>query len=153
MVEKDEMVADFELPDETGTARRLSEFLSRGPVVLFFYPAAGSRGCSIESRHFRDLAEGFTAAGTQVVGISVDGVSKQKAFADECLLGFPLLSDGDGSVAKELGVKRRFGPIPVKRWTFVIGTDRKVVDVIKSEINMALHADRALEIARQLPHG
>lgn len=143
-MEKGDLVADFQLPDETGTRRRLSELLASGPVVLYFYPASGSRGCSIESRHFRDLNADFKAMGTQVVGVSTDPVPKQSEFAESCSLGFPLLSDRDGDVAKELGVKRRFGPIPVKRWTFVIDTDHRVLDVIKSETKMTLHADLAL---------
>jgi peroxiredoxin Q/BCP len=151
-VEKGSLVADFELPDQTGTSRRLSGFLSRGPVVLYFYPAAGSRGCSVESRHFQDLAQDFAAAGAQVIGISADAVSKQNAFAEKCSLGFPLLSDRQGTVAKEMGVRRRFGPLPVRRWTFVIGTDRRVLEVIKSETKMAFHADRALEAVQQRPH-
>ncbi|HUY09277.1 MAG TPA: peroxiredoxin [Candidatus Dormibacteraeota bacterium] len=151
-MERGTLVADFELADETGSGRRLSELLSDGPLVLFFYPAAGSRGCSAEARHFRDLAADFTAVGAQVVGISTDRVAKQQKFAEGCSLGFPLLSDTQGTVAKEFGVKRRFGPIPVKRWTFVIGRDRRVLELIKSETNMRVHADRALAALRALPH-
>ena len=143
-------VAEFELPDETGAIRRLSEFLARGPVVLFFYPAAMSWGCTVECRHFRDLAAEFAAVGAQPIGISGDAVSRQQKFAETQSLGFPLLSDGAGAVARQLGVKRRFGPIPVKRWTFVIGSDSRVLEVIKSETRMSLHADRALEVLRQL---
>lgn len=54
-------VEDFTLPDETGTPRQLSELLGEGPVVLFFYPAALSTGCTAEACHFRDLAAEFTA--------------------------------------------------------------------------------------------
>ncbi len=62
-------------------------------------------------------------------------------------LGFPLLSDGDKSIAKQFGTKR-FGPIPFKRQTFVIGGDRRVIEVIKSETDMITHADKALEALR-----
>ena len=151
-MEKGDLVADFELPDETGTGRRLTDFLARGPLILFFYPAAGSAGCSMESRHFRNLAQDFSAQGAQVVGISTDAVPKQSAFAARCSLGFPLLSDQQGTIAREFGVRRRFGPIPVKRWTFVIGTNRRVLEIVKSEVNMTIHADRALEALRLLGH-
>lgn len=108
-----------------------------------------SRGCTAESRHFRDLVSDFAAVGAQPIGISVDEVGKQHEFADRYSLEFPLLCDRAGAVAKQFGVRRRFGPIPVKRWTFVIDTDRRVLEVIKSEIRMKLHADRALEVLRQ----
>jgi thioredoxin-dependent peroxiredoxin len=150
-LEKGELVEDFELPDESGAPRRLSDLLLHGRVVLYFYPAASSMGCSIESRHFRDLAPEFAALGAQIVGISPDEVPKQREFADQCSLGFPLLSDPQRTVAKEFGVNRRFGPSPVKRWTFIIETDRTVLEVVKSELNMNSHADHALEALRKLP--
>jgi thioredoxin-dependent peroxiredoxin len=139
-------VTDFELPDQTGTPRKLSTLLADGPVVLFFYPAAMTPGCTKEACHFRDLAQEFAAVGASRVGISVDPVEKQAKFADTQRFDYPLLSDTDGAVAAQFGVKRGLlgKLIPVKRTTFVIGTDRKVLDVISSEISMDTHADRAL---------
>lgn len=142
-------VGDFELPDQDGTPRRLTELLAKGPVVLFFYPAAMTRGCTAEACHFRDLAAEFAAAGAQPVGVSADAVERQQEFAGLNNLGFPLLSDPDRMVAGQFGVRRRLGPVPVKRHTFVIGTDSRVVEVIRSELNMDRHADRALEVLRR----
>jgi peroxiredoxin Q/BCP len=138
-------VSDFELPDQDGQPRRLSAMLAHGPVVLFFYPAAMTGGCTAESCHFRDLAEEFTQAGAQRVGISTDSVAKQKQFAELNHFDYPLLSDGAGDVARMFGVKRRFGPLPVKRKTFVIGTDQTVRAAISSEFSMDKHADEALQ--------
>lgn len=137
---------DFTLPDETGTSRTLSSFLARGPVVLFFYPAANTPGCTAQACHFRDLAGEFEAVGAQRLGISVDSVEAQKAFADKRGFGYPLLSDEGGAVAKQYGVKRGLlGAVsPVKRTTFVIGADGVVKEVIASEVNMNVHADKAL---------
>jgi peroxiredoxin Q/BCP len=145
-----DIVADFELPDQTGAPRKLSALLSDGPVVLFFYPAAMTPGCTKEACHFRDLAEEFGAVGASRVGISADPVAKQAEFADRQRFDYPLLSDTDGTVATQFGVKRRlFGKlIPVKRTTFVIDPDRKVLDVISNEVSMATHADRALRTLR-----
>ena len=126
MVKIGDEVPDFELPDQDGTPRRLSRLLADGPVVLFFYPAAMTSGCTAESCHFRDLGAEFTAAGAQRVGISTDPVDKQKQFAEQNHFDYPLLSDESGAVARQFGVKRRFGPIPVKRRTFVIGADRRL---------------------------
>ena len=149
-VAKGDVIDDFELPDETGTPRKLSDLLSAGPVVLFFYPAAMTKGCTAESCHFRDLAKEFAEAGATRVGISRDSVAKQHEFADKYTFGYPLLSDADGEVARRLGVRRGLplGPLATKRMTFVIGTDRRVLDVIHSETSMDAHADRALEVLR-----
>jgi peroxiredoxin Q/BCP len=144
-----DVVPDFELPDETGTSRKLSDLLAAGPVTLFFYPGAMTYGCTKESCHFRDLKKEFEEAGGQRVGISADTVEKQKQFSDKYSFDFPLLSDPDRTVADIFGVKRGGGLIPVKRNTFVIDTDRKVIGVIKSELSMSKHADRALEVLRQ----
>ncbi|OBH06079.1 peroxiredoxin [Mycobacterium sp. E1747] len=143
-------VEDFELPDQTGTPRRLSELLSGGPVVLFFYPAAMTPGCTKEACHFRDLAAEFAAVGANRVGISADPVRKQAKFADMQKFDYPLLSDTEGTVATQFGVKRGLlgKLLPVKRTTFVIDTDRTVLNVISSEFSMDTHADKALETLR-----
>jgi thioredoxin-dependent peroxiredoxin len=141
-----ELALDFELPDESGTTRSLKEFLAEGPVVLFFYPMAMTPGCTAESCHFRDLTAEFAEAGAQRVGISPDPVTKQKQFSDLHSFDFPLLSDPDGTVATQFGVRRSFGPLLTRRWTFVIDTDRTVLEVIKSEFRMRVHADKALGV-------
>jgi len=141
-----DIVPDFELPDQTGTPRTLGSFLAEGPVVLFFYPAAMTYGCTKESCHFRDLGAEFAAVGAQRVGISADPVDKQKRFDEKESLGFPLLSDPDRTVAAQLGAKRGFGPN--KRVTFVIDTDGTLLDVIRSEISMNSHADKALAVLK-----
>ncbi|MEU9395238.1 peroxiredoxin [Streptomyces sp. NPDC048324] len=141
-------VDDFELPDETGTVRTLSELLADGPVVLFFYPGALTAGCTAEACHFRDLAAEFAEAGARPVGISGDTVERQQEFADRHTLGMPLLSDADGAIRERFGVKRGFSLAPTKRVTFVIGQDRTILEVVRSELRMNTHADRALEALR-----
>jgi peroxiredoxin Q/BCP len=81
-------------------------------------------------------------------GISPDQVEKQKQFSDKHSFDFPLLSDPDGAVAKQFGVRRSFGPLLTRRQTFVIDTDGTVLEVIKSELRMSVHADKALEVLR-----
>lgn len=150
-MKRGDKVADFELPDQTGAVRSLTGLLADGPIVLFFYPAAMTTGCTKEACHFRDLASEFAAVGASRVGISVDPVDKQAKFADAQGFDYPLLSDTDGAVAAQFGVKRGLlgKLIPVKRMTFVIDTDRTVLDVIASEVSMNTHADKALEVLRQ----
>jgi thioredoxin-dependent peroxiredoxin len=140
---------DFELADDEGRARSLSGLLADGPVVLFFYPLASSGGCTQESCHFRDLASEFAAVGAQRVGISADSVDKQRTFSAANSFDYPLLSDPDGAVAAQFGAKRSWLPaLPVKRRSFVIDTDRTVLEIIKSEMKFDQHADTALEVLR-----
>jgi peroxiredoxin Q/BCP len=142
-----DVVDDFELLDEDGNPRRLSDELANGPVVLFFYPKALTSGCTRESCYFRDLATEFADVGAQRIGISADKVDKQKKFSDRNSFDFPLLSDPDKVVAKQMGAKRP-GPLVNRRVTFVIDTDRRVLAVINSEMNMEKHADEALAVLR-----
>ena len=149
-MKRGDRVPEFELPDQTGTVRSLTALLADGPIVLFFYPAAMTPGCTKEACHFRDLAGEFDAVGASRVGISTDGVDKQARFADSQRFDYPLLSDRDGTVAELFGVKRGLlgKLLPVKRTTFVIDTDRSVLEVISSELNMDTHADKALALLR-----
>jgi thioredoxin-dependent peroxiredoxin len=149
-MKRGDRVTEFNLPDQAGTIRSLTGLLADGPVVLFFYPAAMTPGCTKEACHFRDLAGEFAAVGASRVGISTDPVDKQARFADSQKFDYPLLSDTDGRVATQFGVKRGLlGKLmPVKRTTFVIDTDRTVLEVIASEVNMDTHADKALAVLR-----
>lgn len=144
-----EYAPDFELPDQNGTPRRLSELARAGPVVLFFYPAAFTPGCTKEACHFRDLRAEYAASGVQRVGISTDEVDRQAAFADKHDLDYPVLSDVGGVVAKRYGVRRSLIG-RAKRSTYVIGRDLRIAKVISSELNMSVHADQALEASRDL---
>jgi peroxiredoxin Q/BCP len=140
---------DFDLPTQDGGRLKLSDELAKGPVVLFFYPKAMTPGCTKEACHFRDLAGEFDAVGGRRVGISADKVDKQAAFADRHGFDYPLVSDADRAVARAYGVKRP-GPLMNARATFVIGQDGTVAEVIKSEVNMDTHADKALQALAEL---
>ncbi len=145
-----DLAPDFTLLDQNGTSRTLSMLLADGPVALFFYPAAMTTGCTKESCQFRDLASEFKALGAQRIGISMDSVEKQSEFTQKNQLDYPLLADVGGHVAKQFGVKRSLDFLKVKRSTFVIGRDRKIVDIVNSEINMNVHAQRALDALKRL---
>ncbi len=81
--------------------------------------------------------------------MSPDRSDQQQAFAEANQLGFPLLSDPNKMVARQFGVAR-FGPLPIKRVTYVVGADRRVKAVLKSETDMNSHANKALEALRAL---
>ena len=88
------------------------------------------------------------AVGAQRIGISMDSVDRQAQFAQKNTLDYPLLADVGGSVAAQYGVKRSIDFLKVRRSTFVIGRDRRVIGVITSETNMNAHADQALQMVR-----
>jgi len=143
-VRRGELAPDFTAPDQSGADVTLSSLLADGPVVLFFYPKAFTPGCTMESCHFRDLGAEYGAAGVRRVGISADPVDRQADFADRHGLDYPLLSDPDRSIAARYGVKRP-GPLSNRRKTFVIGADRRIIEIIGSEFDMNIHADAALD--------
>ena len=149
MLQPGDLAPDFELTADDGRTVRLSEEVARGPVVLFFYPRALTPGCTAESCHFRDLADEFVALGARRIGISADPVDRQHRFTEKHGFDFPLLSDTDRAVARQYGVKRP-GPLFNRRATFVVGPDRRLVEVIRSEVNMERHADEALSALRKL---
>lgn len=142
---------DFDLLDQHGEHVTLGGLLEAGPVVLFWYPAALTAGCTRESCHFRDLAAEFADAGGQRIGISADDPDRQLRFDEKHGLGYPLLSDADGTVARAYGVNREKKGLIMKgnrRTTFVIDTDGTILEVVASELNMNVHADRALAALR-----
>jgi peroxiredoxin Q/BCP len=145
-----EVVPDFEALTQTGETVKLSDYLANGAVVLFFYPKAMTPGCTKENCHFRDLQAEFDAIGATRLGISADRPDQQAHFATRYDLDFPLLSDTDGSIARAFGASRR-GPLFNRRITFVIGADGRLLDIIKSEMNMQVHGDRALEVLQTAP--
>jgi len=144
-MKKGDIAPDFETLDEHGNKVRLSSYLANGPVVLFFYPRAMTKGCTAESCHFRDLAADFAALNATRLGISSDSVERQAQFSEKENLDYPLLSDPDRRIAKAFDVKRP-GPLFNRRATFVIDTNRTVLEVIASETNMKTHADVALAV-------
>ena len=137
----------FTLPDADGNEVSLADHKGRKTIV-YFYPAALTPGCTAEACHFRDLAAEFAAVGARPVGISGDPVERQREFTGRHALGMPLLSDADGTVRERFGVRRALALAPTRRATFVIDRDRSVLEVVRSELRMRTHADRALAALR-----
>jgi peroxiredoxin Q/BCP len=146
MVKAGDKAPDFTAKDDKGDSVTLSDFLAKGPVVLFFYPAAMTYGCTKESCHFRDLAAEFAEVGAQRIGISGDTVDKQAQFSAKHGFDYPLIADEDHSIAEAYGTHRKLG---AARKTFVIDSDGTILDVIASEIRMNTHADQALKLLRE----
>ena len=120
----------FTLDDQDGTAVSLSDFAGK-PVIVYFYPAASTPGCTTEACDFRDSINSLKSAGYQVLGVSRDEAPALQKFRDEQNLNFPLLSDPDLAVHNAYGAwgeKSLYGKTVtgVLRSTFVIGEDGTV---------------------------
>jgi thioredoxin-dependent peroxiredoxin len=121
---------DFTLPDADGHEVRLSSFRGQR-VIVYFYPAAMTPGCTKEACDFRDSQADLGRAGVTVLGISPDAPAKLARFRDKEGLNFPLLSDPDRAVHQAYGAygeKKLYGKttVGVIRSTFVIDADGKI---------------------------
>lgn len=117
----------FTLTDQDGTAVSLSDFAGEN-VIVYFYPAAMTPGCTTEACDFRDNLNSLKSAGYQVIGISKDVPAKNKEFQEQEGLNFPLLSDEDLAVHRAYGAygeKKLYGKTVegVIRSTFVVDPD------------------------------
>ena len=127
---------EFSLSSNLGKPISLSDYLGKQIVVLYFYPKAGTPGCTTEACAFRDALAAYDKANIAVVGISPDPVANINKFGNENHLNFPLVADTDHTVAEAYGVWREksmggktfFG---VARTTFVIGKDGKILHVFE----------------------
>ncbi|KAL5519937.1 hypothetical protein ACEPAG_1597 [Sanghuangporus baumii] len=113
------------------------------PVVIFFYPASGTYGCTKEACSFRDALSGeevFKSTQVEIIGISPDPVEKQKSFVNKHGLTYPILSDAKGEARKAYRVgKALLGLAPSSRVTFVIDSEGIVKDVYDSTLNFSAH--------------
>ena len=121
---------DFTLPDADGNEVSLSSLRGQR-VVVYFYPAAMTPGCTTQACDFRDSLASLAAAGVAVLGISPDGPAKLAKFRDRDGLNFPLLSDQKREVLGAYGAygeKMLYGKksVGVIRSTFVVGPDGKI---------------------------
>ncbi|MGO2028165.1 MAG: thioredoxin-dependent thiol peroxidase [Brevibacterium aurantiacum] len=121
---------DFTLSNQDGKSVTLSEFKGQR-VVVYFYPAAMTPGCTTEACDFRDSLSALSAAGLVVLGISPDKPEKLKKFAEKEGLNFDLLSDPDKSMMEEWGAfgeKKNYGKVVqgVIRSTLVIDAEGNV---------------------------
>lgn len=124
---------DFELLDESGTPRRLSDFRGK-PVVLYFYPKDDTPGCTKEACSFRDDYSVYAEAGVVILGVSPDSPKSHAKFKQKYNLPFTLLADEDHTVCELYGTwgRKKFMGREydgVLRTTFLIGADGKILRV------------------------
>ena len=134
-----EPAPEFDAPISTGGNLRLSTLRGK-PVVLYFYPQADTPGCTIESKGFRDIYRDLRGKGVHVVGVSVDPVEDQQAFAGKYQLPVPLVADTSKAVARSYGVLRPSGK--ARRVTFFLDPDGRIADVVDTG-DAGPHVERA----------
>ena len=129
-IEEGQTAPDFELQADDGTTVHLAALRGK-PVVLYFYPADDTPGCTKEACAFRDRKSELTAGGAVVLGVSPDDVASHGKFRDKYSLNFPLLADPGHKVADLYGAwreKNMYGKksMGIQRSTFLIGADGTV---------------------------
>src|SRR5690606_27483183 len=133
----------FQALDDNGNPWKSQDVVGEKILVVYFYPAAMTGGCTKQACAFRDNRSRLTALGAEVVGVSGDRVENLKVFKGANRLNFPLLSDSRGEIAKAFGVPVKEGAtitrtvdgkevtltrdLTTARWTFIIGRDGRIV--------------------------
>ncbi len=142
-----QIAPDFTLEDENSISYTLSDFRGKSPVIIFFYPKAGTPGCTKQACGIRDNISKFKENNIAIFGISVDSKETQRKFKEENNLNFPLLSDEDKSVSKSYDVLNNLGFS--SRVTFIIDKEGKITHILR-DINISEHADQVFELALKL---
>ena len=135
-----ERAPEFTLPDETSTDRSLTELLSSGAIVLYFYPADFTPGCTRQACVLRDLHTEIQRAGLRVVGVSPQSPESHAKFRAKYNLPFVLLSDQHKAVIKMYGVNGPLG-IGVRRASYLIDGGRRIRDAVLADFMIGRHAD------------
>jgi len=140
MLQAGERAPEFTLPDDTGMDRSLTELLSAGALVLYFYPADFTPVCTRQACVLRDLHAEIERAGLRVVGVSPQSPQSHAKFKAKHQLPYVLLSDEQKTVVKMYGVNGPLG-IGVRRGTYLIDTSRRVRDAVLADFMVSRHAD------------
>lgn len=135
MIEAGERAPEFSLHDQDGKTWTLSGLLSDGPLVLYFYPADFTPGCTKEACSIRDMHDDIAEAGMRVVGISPQDSDSHSRFASRHNLPFTLLADPERVAVRAYGVDGPMG-IGVRRATFLIGADGIVQDSVLADLRI-----------------
>jgi thioredoxin-dependent peroxiredoxin len=152
------------------TTFSLKDALKKGPVVVYFYPAAYTSGCNVEAHTFAEAKGKFDAAGATIIGVSQDSIRRLNDFSKDpeyCAGQFTVASDADGKVTRAFDLKVREAKAGMKdsrgmeldhafseRTTFVITRDHKIAATFSSAddgIKPQDHVEKSLAVVEQLP--
>jgi peroxiredoxin len=149
----------------------LEKALKKGPVVVYFYPSAYTKGCDLEAHTFAEMKDKFDAAGATIIGVSADSIERLNVFSADpeyCAGKFPVASDSNQKIATSFNltttaVKPGMADVRgvtidhdmIERATFVIGKDHKIIAVLSSKADNLTpdqHVQKSLDIVEQLAH-
>ena len=147
----------------------LQDALKKGPVVVYFYPSAFTKGCDLEAHTFAENKDKFDAAGATIIGVSADSIERLDAFSADpnyCAGKFPVASDATHQIANSYNLTLtalkpgatdvrgvEIGHDMIERTTFVIGKDHKIVATLSSKddgLAPDQHVEKSLSIVQQL---
>lgn len=164
-VKKGDSAPIFKAIDDNGDVWRLKDLIGNKIIVLYFYPAAMTSGCTAQACAYRDDKNMLSALGAKVVGISGDEVENLKWFKEAHNLNFTLLADEKGKIAKKYGVPVKEGGVISRtvngqevslargvtemRWTFIIDMGGKIV-FVNSEVDAANDSKKVIDVIKGL---
>jgi peroxiredoxin Q/BCP len=156
-------VADFKTVDDKGMPWKLSDHLRVNYLVVYFYPAAFTSGCTAQACNYRDINKELAMMNASVVGVSGDEVKNLELFKQEHNLNFTLLSDKNGEIAKIFGVTSKDGGtidteiggqklqlsrgVTDSRWTFIIDGNSKLI-YRETDVNPSTDSQAVLEFIK-----
>ncbi len=144
---------DFTIPASLGGKEftfRLAEALKKGPVVVYFYPAAFTKGCSIEARDFAQAMPQYQARGASVIGISSDNIATLNKFSvSECQGKFPVGADKDRKVMKSYDASLGFLTNMASRTSYVVSQDGRIA-FVHSDMDPEGHVGKTLKAVSDL---
>lgn len=142
---------DFVAPASLGGQEfsfSLAEALKKGPVVLYFYPAAFTSGCTIEAHAFAEAIDDYAALGASVIGVSGDDIATLKKFStSECRGKFPVAADTDQRIMKAYDAVMAHRPEYANRTSYVIAPDGRIIYEY-TDLDPSLHVEKTLEAVR-----
>ena len=146
-----ERAPDFTAPASLGGkvfTYSLAAALKEGPVVLYFYPAAFTKGCTIEAHDFADAVDKYRALGATVIGVSHDGIEKLNKFSiSECRSKFPVASDADQRIMKSYDAVLPQKPKYANRTSYVITPDGRIIYTY-TDLHPGKHVENTLTALR-----
>ena len=141
---------EFVLQNEAGSEVSLAELLEDGPLILYFYPADFTPGCTKEACSIRDIHNDIQAVGLRVAGVSPQDPKSHTEFRDKYQLPFTLLCDPEKVAVKLYDVDGPFG-VGVRRVTYLINQDRTIEDAVQADLRIGKHRefiDKAITLRR-----
>jgi peroxiredoxin Q/BCP len=138
MLKPGDLAPEFFLSDENGNEVSLTQLLQPGPIILYFYPADFTPGCTKEACTFRDIHDDILSVGLRVVGVSPQDAETHARFKDEHNLPFTLLCDPEKVAIKMYDVDGPFGK-GVRRVTYLVTQGQKIQDALQANVMVGKH--------------